>query len=112
MSQFDNKEFYRGIELNQLMTIMSPGHQEEKILSPAQKKFNRLTKSVQKNISIIKTWSETHDKLRENFAQNILPLLQEINQLRMQSLILLDKQYNTASLGKRQSEKLSGQTHE
>lgn len=106
MSQFDNKEFYRGNELNQLMTIMSPGHQEEKILSPAQKKFNRLTKSVQKNISIIKTWLETHDKLRENFAQSILPLLQEINELRMQSLILLDKQYNTASLGKRQSEKL------
>lgn len=88
------------------MTIMSPKHQEEKTLSPAQKKFNRLTKSIQKNLKSIKSWSETHDKLRENFAQSILPLLQEIYQLRMQSLIVLDKQYNTASLGKRQSEKL------
>jgi len=88
------------------MTIMSPEHKEEKTLSPVQKKFNRLMKSVQKNMKIINTWSQTHDKLRKNFTQNILPLLQEVNKLRVQSLVLLDKQYNTASLSKRQSVKL------
>ena len=88
------------------MTIMSRKHQEKKILSPAQKKFNRLTKSVQKNIRSINTWSETYDKLRQNFNQNILPLLQEIHKIRLASLVLLDKQYQTAVLGKRHQGKL------
>ena len=70
--------------MNDLITIKSPEKQEEKTLSPTQKKFNRLTKSVQKNINAIKTWSVTHEKLRQDFAQNIIPLAQEINQLRIQ----------------------------
>ena len=92
--------------MNDLITIKSPEKQEEKTLSTAQKKFNRLSKIVQKNINTIKTWSVTHEKLRQDFAQNIIPLAQEINQLRIQSLILLDQHFNTASLSKRQSEKL------
>lgn len=61
-----------------------------KNLSPNQKKFNRLTRSLQRDKELLKTWFKTHDTLRMSYTQSILPLLQEMDKLRLAALIQLD----------------------
>lgn len=77
-----------------------------KELNPAQKRFNNLTKGLQRDKALLKKWIETHSQLKIEFAQKIIPLSQEIETLRLNLLILLDKNYANNALTTKQKEKL------
>ena len=77
-----------------------------KELNPAQKRFNNLTKGLQQDKALLKKWMETHSQLKIEFARKIIPLSQEIETLRLNLLILLDKNYTDKALTAIQKEKL------
>lgn len=77
-----------------------------KELNPAQKRFNNLTKGLRQDKALLKKWIETHSQLKIEFAQKTIPLSQEIETLRLNLLILLDKNYTNKALTTKQKEKL------
>lgn len=92
--------------MNQLTSIPTINSKSIQNLSPAQKKFNRLIKGIQKNSHLITVWEQTYDKLRDEFIQNNLSLMEEVKNLRIKGLILLDEHYQNTALTTRQKEKL------
>lgn len=79
---------------------------EQHYLTPAQKKFNRLTKSLQRDKQSLSLWQKTYDNVSIRYTAEFYPLSQEVNQSRLQMLLYLDKIYQEASLTKPQQKKL------
>ena len=79
---------------------------EDDYLTPAQKKFNRLTKGLQRDKQLLSIWKKIYDKVSVRYTTEFYPLLQEVNQFRLKMLLHLDKIYQESSLSKPQQKKL------
>ena len=74
--------------------------------STAQKRFNSLSKGLQRDKALLQQWIETHSKLKIELAQKIIPLAQEIDAMKLKMLTILDKCYGNKALTIKQKEKL------
>lgn len=74
--------------------------------STAQKRFNSLSKGLQRDKALLQQWIETHSKLKIELAQKIVPLAQEIDTMKLKMLTILDKCYGNKALTIKQKEKL------
>jgi len=85
---------------------ISPIQCSSKELNKAQKRFNTLTKGLQRDKALLQKWLETHDQLKMEVAQNLIPLSQEIDAIKIKMLVVLDRCYGNKALTGRQKEKL------
>jgi len=85
---------------------ISPIQCSSKEPNKAQKRFNTLTKGLQRDKALLQKWLETHDQLKMEVAQNLIPLSQEIDAMKLEMLVVLDKCYGNKALTARQKEKL------
>ncbi|HBD9439192.1 TPA: J domain-containing protein [Legionella pneumophila] len=74
--------------------------------SKAQKRFNTLSKGLKQDKELLQKWVETHSQLKMELADKLIPLAQEIEALKLNALVLLDKNYENKTLTDRQREKL------
>ena len=76
--------------------------------NPAQKRFNTLTKGLQRDKAQLHQWLEAHSQLKTELAQKIIPLSQEINAMQLNMLIMLDQYHSNSNtaLTVKQQEKL------
>jgi hypothetical protein len=74
--------------------------------SRAQKRFNTLTKGLQRDKALLQEWMEADSQLKMDVAQKIIPLAQEIDSMKLKMLVVLDKCYSNNELTIKQKEKL------
>ena len=74
--------------------------------SPAQKRFNTLTKGLQRDKALLQKWMEADSQLKKDVVQKIIPLAQEIDSMKLEMLVVLDKCYSNNALTIKQKEKL------
>lgn len=77
-------------------------------LSPAQKKFNRLTKRLKKEKARLKQLTEMLDTLSQRYSLEITPRVQSYHEHKKRMLFLLDEASGHKKLTKIQQEKLDG----
>ncbi|MCW5589026.1 MAG: hypothetical protein KIT27_05110 [Legionellales bacterium] len=92
--------------MKQLTTIQAGVNVSTQQLSSAQKKFNRLTKGIQRTKEQLQDWLKIDDEVKKFYASRILPLSKEVSELRLKLLIQLDKWYQHKSLTTIQNQKL------
>lgn len=74
--------------------------------SRAQKRFNTLSKGLQRDKALLQKWMQTHSLLKVELAQNVIPLSQEIDAMKLKMLTVLDKSYSNKALTVGQRKKL------
>ena len=74
--------------------------------SKEQKRFNTLTKGLQRDKALLQKWVEADSQLKMDVAQKIIPLAQEIDSMKLKMLVVLDKCYSNNALTIKQKEKL------
>lgn len=66
--------------------------------SRTQKRFNTLTKGLQRDKALLQKWMEADSQLKMDVAQKIIPLAQEIDSMKLKMLVVLDKFYSNKAL--------------
>jgi len=95
---------FKGVVLTAI--TISPIQCHSKEPTKAQKRFNTLTKGLKRDKALLQKWLETHDKLKMQVSQSLIPISQEIEAMKLEMLVLLDKCYGNKALTVRQKEKL------
>lgn len=95
---------FKGVILTAI--TISPIQCHSKEPTKAQKRFNTLTKGLKLDKALLQKWLETHDKLKMEVSQSLIPVSQEIEAMKLKMLVLLDKCYGNKALTVRQKEKL------
>ena len=75
-------------------------------LTQTQKKFNRLTKGLQRAKQSLIAWQAVYEQVKARYLQELYPLMQEIDQFRLKMLVYLDEIYQAGQLNKTQQKKL------
>lgn len=78
--------------------ISSQGH--EKTLSPAQKKFNRLLKKIEKQQQELSDWKDAQQEVQRNAAEELLPKYAQWHQSLFQHVELLQQYKNDHKVAK------------
>ena len=71
-------------------------------LTQTQKKFNRLTKGLQRAKQSLIAWQAVYEQVKARYLQELYPLMQEIDQFRLKMLVYLDEIYQAGQLNKTQ----------
>lgn len=87
--------------------IRIEGEAQQAALSPAQKKFNNLIKTIDKQKALLSAWQETLPYLRKLSAEKLEPLLTTFAGHRAEMAHLLDEQYAARGFTARQREKMA-----
>lgn len=76
-------------------------------LSPAQKKFNTLIKSINKQRTLLEAWQTTILQCQQQATEKLVPLQQQLGEHQAKFVLLLDQQFTQHKFTKIQQDKLS-----
>lgn len=76
-------------------------------LSPAQKKFNTLIKSINKQRTLLEAWQTTILQCQQQASEKLVPLQQQLGEHQAKFVLLLDQQFTQHKFTKIQQDKLS-----
>ena len=79
----------------------------ESILSPAQKRFNSLIKTIEKQHELLALWQDTLPRIQQKVASEYDPALEILDRHRGEFVVMLDNAYHARGLKKSERSKLS-----
>jgi hypothetical protein len=87
-------------------SIIISTNKAKQILTPGQKKFNKLIKRLQQQQKLLQQWQRALDNTRVRYTDDIEPCSTLLNESRVELLLYLDKAYEQKELSLLQLKKL------
>ena len=94
-------------QLGKKIINITPKADGKKTLSAAQKQFNSLTKKIEKQKKRLLDWTETIPVYQQKIAQDYEPLIDSLNDHKVEFALLLDQSYDLPLFKKTDKQKLS-----